>query len=1295
MNDNFISEDVIVLPDLDREQNQIELLRQLSCEEIAYWLHLIFFSFSVPAPTLEDITRIVLLYQDSVGRNPMEMKIELKKVCRLEEILRHCHVVMHSERSSLPPFHSKHVKTAIDAFLNTTDECFISNLARETNSVSCCSDNHVSCPLPLNCLICTKETVSSPVVVLLATDPYLCLFLLPKAFQLAFFRIIIRLFTNEDDVAYRQYYEYGIEDDLLDQTLLHEPVVERFDSCLEELNRSSVKQEQKISHHRSSMETKTSLKQSSVCSVDDICSVCSDGGKFYGWGPRSTVEDHELPPNSSPDGSPYPETINLHTDGFSHASEKSWQKRRVTLPDSSRDFRKSALYCVVRFRCAPVWNNFVSDLVETTDPQDAAVDCLAKLVECVMSSFSMSYGENLDHLVGPICRLLGLLCMAGVEPRVVKQILFLISEKDLEKEERNSTPIKNALKLYLIRSLETAAACEEITTCDESDVPASSPNEFFVYNGEGSIDLSAMTELNVAPFSDAFGFSVSFRLDLSSLRTNPSLFAFFLGEECRFSANFQALGTHQFLLVLKVHQSETTPRIIPVTTHKFSSGMWYHIVIQHGKGENHDSALTPEEVLEIYVDGVLVLAKNVAYPFGWLEGENELEPLIELGRNMFGQSGALRLFNKKVCASTIRALYMFEFGMLKMTRKHQSSVAKRGSSSKKTFFTPQHFLNEFLSDTQFMTWAPCYTYGNMIPEHARGWHGSFPKLSISSWAKTRVQDSVLSIGGSQVLLPLFHTLVPANLNEHHRRGLAGLLPCLLCLLSSFLRNRDDHSTAMLKIKGVSIVERCIADCDQYLGLNVLKRSTKLSTDTVNSVLALYASTSCNSALQFEILSRLLLNVSLWLKNSQAGDVLSSAYLPLFSFVARSLPNESLLQAINLDELIIFVPNLMHMSVSVASSNNRDYRCLMYLKSKRFNFFFHLVTKNMDTGTGDGARWLSESKLCNSTVVFLTFHELRHLAEVIFMMVAATCASIHLPCCLLHYLSYILNTKTEEYNFRNFALASASLVCLSLIGNRRQEDKKAFDYSKDLVGWIIIGVEYSWDDLVDAVYIRCIHAYWRCTADSGMITGLFQALRGKSCADLSYNAIMALFIDCEPDKRENELFLLDLPIENALEPSPVCGFTLPILKTTPSVFKCCGFGSTEVVEHILDLVRYFPDKLLHRFLKDFWEMLEEPVKYSEKIWKSRKCHKYLFFLVSDAISDCTETSMAPQGDNEDLSYRILVAETRMGVALKIYGKLLGDCVRAGGEEVGNTYVVNLYFFSNHVQATQTCFFFHFP
>jgi hypothetical protein len=75
--------------------------------------------------------------------------------------------------------------------------------------------------------------------------------------------------------------------------------------------------------------------------------------------------------------------------------------------------------------------------------------------------------------------------------------------------------------------------------------------------------------------------------------------------------------------------------------------------------------------------------------------------------------------------------------MLKKTINHQPSVAKRGSSSKKVFFTPQYLLNEFLSDTQYMIWSPCYTYGNMVPEHARGWHGSFPKLSVSSWTKNK------------------------------------------------------------------------------------------------------------------------------------------------------------------------------------------------------------------------------------------------------------------------------------------------------------------------------------------------------------------------------------------------------------------------------------------------------------------------------------------------------------------------------------------------------------------------------
>jgi hypothetical protein len=86
------------------------------------------------------------------------------------------------------------------------------------------------------------------------------------------------------------------------------------------------------------METKTSLRQSSVCSADDVFSVFSNGRKILWLGSRSTSsvptshgEDNELPPNSPPGGSSYPETINLLTDGFSHASKKSSQNKKDEL----------------------------------------------------------------------------------------------------------------------------------------------------------------------------------------------------------------------------------------------------------------------------------------------------------------------------------------------------------------------------------------------------------------------------------------------------------------------------------------------------------------------------------------------------------------------------------------------------------------------------------------------------------------------------------------------------------------------------------------------------------------------------------------------------------------------------------------------------------------------------------------------------------------------------------------------------------------------------------------------------
>jgi hypothetical protein len=327
-----------------------------------------------------------------------------------------------------------------------------------------------------------------------------------------------------------------------------------------------------------------------------------------------------------------------------------------------------------------------------------------------------------------------------------------------------------------------------------------------------------------------------------------------------------------------------------------------------------------------------------------------------------------------------------------------------------------------------------------------------------------------------------------------------------------------------------------------------------------------------------------------------------------------------------------------------------------------------------TGAEEEVRWHDGSGSCNSKFIFLTSHQLRHIAEVIFMMVAATCAEVPLPCCLHNFLSYLLRAKTEEYNFRNFALASAALVSLSLTGKTQPRLKNAFDYSKDLAGWIIAGIENSCDDFVNAVYIRCIHAYCLYThyTVSGVSSRMFKVLKKqcKSVEEFSYSAIMAFFIECEQDERVNEHFMFNRPFKNAEETSLVCGFTLhtKTQSLNSDMLSFCHFGCIEMIEQILDLARGFSDALVHRFLKDFWQMLESPVTCSENIWKSRNCQETLFFLISDAISDCMQTSTNSEVDQAENSFKILVAESRMELAAKIYGKLLGNCLRSGGEEV---------------------------
>ena len=194
---------------------------------------------------------------------------------------------------------------------------------------------------------------------------------------MAFFRIIIRLYTNEDDADYRRYYEYGIEDDLLDQ-IIYEPLVERIEIRTETAKRTSIPQAQKRLSHLASI----SLRRFSSCSIDDAFSEGSDGGKFYGWATAAA-------------------SASSHVD--SQCCEKNTMEATDSSPGSYLREATNTLFCAVRFRCAPEWNNYFFKtriMTQTTDAREAAIQCIMNLVKCIAFGFDLAENDSLAYLIG-------------------------------------------------------------------------------------------------------------------------------------------------------------------------------------------------------------------------------------------------------------------------------------------------------------------------------------------------------------------------------------------------------------------------------------------------------------------------------------------------------------------------------------------------------------------------------------------------------------------------------------------------------------------------------------------------------------------------------------------------------------------------------------------------------------------------------------------------------------------------------------------------------------------------------
>ena len=509
---------------------------------------------------------------------------------------------------------------------------------------------------------------------------------LPVSFQLAYLRILIRLLANENDDVYDTecYMDYSF-------------------GSISKLGNDSDKESN------------------------------SDGNGDYDGSVRGKLTDT--------DGrtivcdtfeNDVTETSSFRDDTKAHIfrPRKNYETRpRLDRSETSRltdlhEMKNNQLYSVVRFRCGEKEKSNV----------DSVLISIERLLEDYLSG-EISSAELM--ILGPLCRLLGLLCMAGITVRQLQQIISMIKrfpqtglEEVVVKSSKDDAlpPISffTALRLSLLRALilstEGASPAKKL-------LGKASPRYFFCFGiSDGMTKRLSRSKIgsNATPFKASFGMACWFRaesfrnVECASQNMNssnkPVLLSVRTDDSAGIEISFKVLPSEETEcaanIVITVFDSEgstktshsSTPTIVELSSCPIFPKVWYHLAIRHVRKGYLSLA---KDELTIFLDGKALLNEPLKFPklsstshenvsSRSTNGvnrfrENKGEMTIKFWSGLNGATGALYLFNDSISDATVRALLEVTSGVAPENEQSRSSgftsiIDKKLGSPRQTSF---------------------------------------------------------------------------------------------------------------------------------------------------------------------------------------------------------------------------------------------------------------------------------------------------------------------------------------------------------------------------------------------------------------------------------------------------------------------------------------------------------------------------------------------------------------------------------------------------------------------------------
>jgi hypothetical protein len=552
-----------------------------------------------------------------------------------------------------------------------------------------------------------------------------------------------------------------------------------------------------------------------------------------------------------------------------------------------------------------------------------------------------------EYLWAPLIRLLGLLCTGGVTVFELRHMLAL------------ATRVTAAPKaqLLLIRALNVAA---EGASKSSLLVGKASPRHFFSFGyGPGmSRDISLRQTPFKNDFGMALWFRAERFCDSSALLRSVNEMGSGI-ELSLIPVNNKTIDDMSAaVLAVSILEAGKVVHCIKVTGCVLLPRVWYHVGLRHTRSRLKGVfSLASREQISIMLDGKIMLTEPFKFPV--IYDSNDSSLTLTLGANFDGQTGGLYLFHENVSDATFRALYEVTAGTSGVIQRrasaHDDWDSRRGDIARKSKILDLSMRQDDMDDIVlsqrisaketlvsatvidledeveghennplskaafnsklYLVWDPMRIEGNVALELHSGAHVRLDSENVQAWSMEGAQDVIGSIGGVQALLPVFRSLLSGDIEKrwnHPMDGTRGdsavnslfddcvlcsLVPDLILLLASFVRDHNENAREMLRCGGIDIVEQLLLS-NKKIGTGTQRKPASslvgslsifpaLANRLMDSLLELRSACAHYMGLETRVFSRLLFNLPLWLGGTSRGVSLYRCLLPVLSSITRT------------------------------------------------------------------------------------------------------------------------------------------------------------------------------------------------------------------------------------------------------------------------------------------------------------------------------------------------------------------------------------------------------------------------